>query len=60
MGGKLGMELVRDGWEPLWFSTLVLLHPAGRVLGTTLRDLKGITKGLDGVKWLRGCGCKVV
>ena len=44
VGGKLGMELVREGWEPLWFSTLVLLHPAGWVLGTTLRDLKGITE----------------
>ena len=51
---KDGLELDRDGWEPLWCSTLVFLHPAGWVPGTTLRDLKGITKVLGMVKWLRG------
>ena len=60
VGEKLGMELVREGWEPLWYGTLLLLHPAGQVPGTTLRDLKGITKGLVKVKWLRGGGCTVV
>ena len=59
MGGKLGLELVREGWEPLWYDTLLFLHPAGWVPGTTLRDLKGITKGLGMVKWLRGCGCRL-
>ena len=44
VGDKLGLELDRVGWEPLWYSTLVFLHPAGWVLGTTLRDLKGITE----------------
>ena len=53
------MELVREGWEPLWYDTLLFLHPAGWVPGTTLRDLKGITKGLGMVKWLRGCGCRL-
>ena len=47
MGDKLGLELDRVGWEPLWCSTLVFLHPAGWVLGTPLRDLKGITEGLS-------------
>ena len=40
-GGWPGLD--RDGWEPLWFGTLVLLHPAGQVPGTTLTDLKGDT-----------------
>ena len=45
-GRKDGLELDRDGWEPLWYDTLLFLHPAGWVPGTTLRDLKGITEGL--------------
>ena len=45
------MDLDRDGREPLWFSTLVFLHPAGQVPGTTLRDLKDYTlRGLGGLK----------
>ena len=54
------MELVRDGWEPLWFSTLVLLHPAGWVPGTTLRDLKGTTKGIGYGKVVKGLWLQVV
>ena len=42
-GGKVGMELVRDGWEPLFMYLLLLLHPAVCRYRGTLTDLKGNT-----------------
>ena len=40
---KVGMELVRDGWEPLFMYLLLLLHPAVCRYRGTLTDLKGDT-----------------
>ena len=42
-GGKVGMELVRDGWEPLFLYLLLLLHPAVCRCRGTLRCIKGNT-----------------
>ena len=53
-GGELGMDLDRDGREPLAHALLLLLHPAECSAEGPLRDLKGYT--LVGAKWWLGCG----
>ena len=53
------MDLDRDGREPFWCVTHLLLHPAGCVTGTRLRDLKDYT--LRGARWSKdGLGVEVV
>ena len=53
-GGKVGMELVKDGWEPLLMHLLLLLHPAVCRCRGALTDLKGSTR------WGRGLGLEGV
>ena len=43
MGGELGMDLDREGWEPLLMHLLVLLHPAECRCRGALRSFKGLT-----------------
>ena len=61
MGGELGMELDRDGWEPLVQRSYCCCFTQPSVAHAPLRDLKGLTaraKAKVG-KWLRGGSCKL-
>ena len=59
MGGKLGLELVREGWEPLVQRSYCCCFTQPSVAHAPLRDLKGNTARakLGGVRWLGGGVC---
>ena len=53
-GRKDGLELVRDGWEPLVQRSYFCCFTQPSVAHAPLRDLKGLTARakLGGVRWL--------